>query len=133
MSITNMAVNVGGTSSVTGGTSTSYLAKGTTLDRRTLILDDNSDYVDQTKVEFSIKDPKVSAGAPNGYTQARSNVYVQVPLALDNGNRTINSLRIELSVDPETSDAEISAMLEEGAQILYQTALRDFWQKRALS
>lgn len=133
MSISTMAVNVGGTCSVTGGTSTSYLAKGTTLDRRTLILSDNAEYVDQVRVELRVRDPKVNLTAPNGFTQARSEVYMEFPLLLDNGKRTANSFRLLLSVDPETTDAEIAEMRAEAAQLIFQSSLDDFWNKQATS
>ncbi len=131
MTIQALAVNVGGTNSVTGGTSTSVLSKGSTLSKRSVILDDSSEYIDQTRIEFSAQDPRVSTGAPNGYTQARSSFVMEVPLLLDNGKRTINTLTCKIAVDPETTDAEIAEMLSQGAQMLYSSALLNFWQKQS--
>lgn len=131
MSIQTLAVNVGGTSSATGGTSTSMLSKGATLNKREVIFDDSSEFIDQIHATFTVSDPVVRNGSPNGYTQARSGLSIEFPLGLDNGNRTTNTLRINLAVDPETTDAEIDGYLEVGAQMLYLAALRNFWRRQS--
>jgi hypothetical protein len=133
MSIETAVILVGGTSSVTGGTSTGFIIKGDTLNEKRVILDDSSEFIDQTNVVFSIKDPVVNSGAPNGYTQQRSSVKMIRPLGLDNGNRTTNTFQTQVSVDPETSDAEKLALIEEGCQLVYQAALADFWRKQSLA
>ncbi len=68
-------------------------------------------FIDRKTVEFSVKEPKVSSTAPNGYTQARRKVLIKEPLALDNGNYTTNTVSIEFSVDVETTDLEITDMV----------------------
>ena len=133
MSISTALILVDGTVATTGGTSTGLISKGDTLEVSRNILDDAAEFLAETRVDFSIKDPKVSAGAPNGYTQARSTAKISSPLVLDNGNNTVNTLEQKLSVDPETTDAEIQTMLVNGAQLLIAAAFSDFWNKRTLS
>ncbi len=133
MAISTSSILVDGTVATTGGTATSVIQKGNTLDQVVVVLDDGSEFINQTTVTFSIKDPKVNTGAPNGYTQARSNAKITKPLALDNGNRTVNSVNIQLSVDHETTDAEIQNLLVTAAQLLVDSDFSDFWKKQSFS
>jgi hypothetical protein len=133
MSIESSAVLVDGTVATTGGTNTSVITKGQSLDSHKVILDDGAEFIDTSTIDFSIKDPKVNSGSPNGYTQARSSVKLSVPLALDNGNRTVNTFTLSLSVDPETTDAEIESMLVLAAQLLHDSDFSDFWKKQSLA
>lgn len=133
MSIASSSILVDGTVATTGGTATGVLTKGGTLNETKVILDDSSEFIAQTSVSFVVKDPKVSASSPNGYTQARSSVKVSVPLALDNGNQTVNTINIILSVDPETTDAEIASLLVLSAQLLADSDFSDFWKKQSLA
>jgi hypothetical protein len=134
MSIETAAILVGGTTSSTGGTSTDFIVKGPANngDMR-VFLDDGSEFIDSIQVAFSVKDPIVNSGAPNGYTQQRSAIKGLVPLSLDNGNRTVNSVKIELAYDPETTDTEKDALIELGCQLFRQAALDAFWKKQSLA
>lgn len=131
MTIQASSVLVDGTVATTGGTATSVINKGGTLAERRVILDDGSVYVGETRLQFKVSDPVVNSSAPNGYTQGRSEVKVLVPLLLDNGKYTTNTIDLKLSVDPETTDAEIQSMLVLGAQLLHDTDFSDFWKKRS--
>lgn len=133
MSISTSSVLVGGTVATTGGTATTMIEKGNTLDNQKVILDDSAEFINATLIDFSVRDPKVNSGAPNGYTQARSSVKLSVPLALDNGNRTVNTVTIQLSVDPETTDAEVDAIRVLAAQLIHDSDFDEFWQKQSLS
>lgn len=133
MSIVSGSVLYDGTVATTGGTATSFISKGGTLAQLDVILDDSSEFKDQTKVEFKVSEPRVQTSAPNGYTQQRNVVKVLSPLDLDNSNRTINTLEIKMSVDHETTDAEIESLLVLGAQLLHDSDFSDFWKKQSLS
>jgi hypothetical protein len=76
------------------------------------------------EVSFSVKEPKVSEGAPNGYTQARTVVMVKYPMVLDNGNLTVNTISINVATDIETSDAERDELLLLAAQIINNSDFR---------
>lgn len=133
MGIQSGAVLVDGTVATTGGTSTSFITKGNTLNELDLLLDNSAEFIAQTKIKFTVAEPRVQSSAPNGYTQARSICKLLVPLALDNGNTTINTLEIRLSCDHETTDAEIQSMLVLGAQFLHDSDFSNFWKKQSLS
>jgi hypothetical protein len=134
MTIASSVILVGGTTSSTGGTSTPFIDKGSSgSGERKLILDDGSDYIDSTIVSLSIKDPVANNGAPNGYTQQRSSIKAVVPLELANGNRTTNTVTIQFSCDPETTDAQKAALIELGAQLLIQSDMESFWKQQSLS
>jgi len=133
MSIDSSVILVGGTTSSTGGTSTGFIVKGSGDGNKKVILDDASEFIDSQQYTFSVSDPVVNSGAPNGYTQQRSTVKCVVPLNLDNGNRTTNTVTISLAFDPETTDTEKEALIELGAQLLIQSSLDDFWKKQSLA
>lgn len=132
MSIASGTVLVGGTTSSTGGTSTGFIVKGDTQGEAKVILDDGSAFIDSTQIAFTVRDPVVNSSSPNGYTQQRSSVSVLVPLALDNDNYTTNSVKVSISCDPETTDAEKDALIEMAAQLLRGSAFDDFWKKQSL-
>lgn len=133
MSIASGTILVGGTSSATGGTSTGLIEKGNSLTESRCLLDDGSAYTNSTSLQFLVKDPVPNPSAPNGFTQKRSSIRLLVPLALDNGNTTINSVAIQLSVDPETTDAEIDALRSHAAQVLFDSDFDEFWQNQSVS
>lgn len=133
MGIQTSSVNIDGTVSTSGGTATGMIAKGNTLNEIQVILDDSSEFVEQTKIDFQVKEPVVKPSAPNGYTQARNTVRIYVPLALDNGNVTVNTLELKLSCDHETTEAEVQSLLVLGAQLLSDSDYSDFWKKQSLS
>lgn len=132
MSLTTASVLKDGTVATTGGTATGFIHKGGNLGLWEGIFDDSSEFINQSTVTFQVKDPKSNTGSPNGYTQGRSTVVMKVPLALDNGERTVNTLKIELACDHETTDAEIQTMLVYAAQLLADSDFSEFWKKQSL-
>jgi hypothetical protein len=132
MTIEASSIAIGGTLSATGGTATSVLSKGDTLEKHNVVLDDGSAFKEQTSVAFSIKAPKVSSSAPAGYTQARNTVVIQVPMVLANGNSTVNSFRLEMAVDPETTDADKTALRDIAAQAIFDADFDAFWNDQSM-
>jgi len=132
MSIDAGTILVGGTTSTTGGTSTGFIPKEDGNPKK-VILDDGSDYLASTTITFTARDPQVNASAPNGYTQQRSSMKAVVPLSLDNGGHTTNTISITLSYDVETSDTEKEALTELGAQLFRSAAFADFWRKQSMA
>lgn len=134
MSISSASMPIGATYTPTGGSATSLVAKGSTSGSQlSTFLDDGSILLDQIQFDFSYSEPKVNSGAPGGWTQARNNVAVKSPLGLDNGNRTVNTIRIEISCDPETTDAEKATLREYGAHVLLDSDFTDFWDNQSTS
>lgn len=84
-------------------------------------------FLDRHTFEFSSKDPVANASAPGGWTQSRSVLLIKQPYTLANGNRTVNTLRIELAVDPEVTAAESLALRLAAAECLGRPSYVDFW------
>jgi hypothetical protein len=133
MSISNMSVLVGGTITASAGTATSVISKGIQGQNHPVILDDASNFDAQTTIVFTAKEPKISDNAPNGYTQKRSSFKILSPLALDNLKKTVNTASFSISVDPETTAAELEALKVLAAQCIMDTDFSDFYEKQALS
>jgi len=133
MALSNSAVLKDGTVATTGGTSVSLLTKGTSLSQHNLMIDDGAEFQLQATTDFSVKAPKVSASAPNGYTQARTSVFLRQPLLLDNGEYTTCTGSISISVDPEMTDAEKLTMRVYLAQLLVDSDFTDFWDNQAIA
>lgn len=133
MAIANSSVLVDGTVAFSAGTATTVKELGRDLGQLNTYLDDGAAFSARTEVQFSTKDPKISATAPGGYTQARTTARLLKPKTLANGARTVNSVRLELSVDPETTAAEIESLLVLAAQILKDSDYADFWKKQSVA
>lgn len=133
MSISSASILLGGTVAASGGTATTFISKGDDPLSHKVILDDGSSFALQTEVRFSTKEPKVSVDAPNGYTQGRNFVVIQVPKLLANGNYTVNTYKCEISEDIEVSDAERAEAISLLAQMLVDTDYSDFWDKRSVA
>lgn len=133
MAINGGSVLLDGTVSATGGTATSLLSKGENGETHKVLLNDGAAFVSQKTVDFTVKEPRVSASSPSGYTQARSIVLLKVPKILADGSRTVNTLRIEFAGDINTTDAERLTMRSLGAQFLVDSDLTSFWNAQSLS
>lgn len=131
MSIKTSSLLLGGTVAATGGTATGMIDKGNTLYQTNVVLDDSSEFASQTRMEYTIKEPKVSTGAPNGYTQKRNTVRILVPLVPSGGESTINSFTITGSVDPMTTEAQMDELRSLAAQAIADTDLSDFWNHQS--
>jgi len=128
-----MAINgatplVGSTTYVapTGGSADTLAATGDSLTATALFAGD-TEFLTQKEIAFTVKKPVVSVSAPNGYTQARRTALLKTPLELDNGARTVNTLKMELAVDIETTTAEIQEMLFIGSQLLADGDYTNYW------
>lgn len=132
MSIEAGSILLDPTTSFTGGTAKAFTSLGQNGQIHEVVFD-GTDYLTQSRASFKTKSPKISASAPNGYTQKRNEVIFKTPLALDNGNSTVNTVSIVLSADVETTEAEIETMLEYAAQLLADTDFSDFWKQQSLT
>lgn len=133
MSLRDSSINVDGTVATTGGTATTLKSKGNTLDRHDLLLDDGSTLGGQTVVSASVKSPKVSAGAPSGYTQARNTMYVKVPFTVPSTSLlTSQTIRMEIATDIETTDAQKLSLRVLAAQLLADSDYTAFWDDQTV-
>jgi len=134
MSIQNASVPIGATYTPSGGTATTMIDKGNAQAGQTsVILDNSATFQLQTGLNFTVKEPKASLNAPGGYTQARASVYITVPFILDNGSRTVNTVKVEIAHDPELVDSEVDDLLELAAHLVLDADYADFWHKKSLA
>jgi len=112
MSLSNGSMPIGATYAPTGGSATSLVSLGSTDGTNKLYIDDGSDLILRKTCLATSKSPVPSSGAPNGYTQQRSSIVFHVPMLLANGNYTKNTVKIEVTFDPE-ADASERAYLRE--------------------
>lgn len=112
MALSSASIPIGASYSPTGGSATSLVSLGQTGDQNKLFIDDGSDLILRKTVLATSKAPVPNSGAPNGYTQQRSSIVFHVPKLLANGKYTTNSVKLEVSFDPET-DASERAFLRE--------------------
>lgn len=117
MSLSNASVLSGATITPSGGTALPFSSLGIQNSSNTIYATGDADLRTRRSIVCSVKDPKVSAGAPNGYTQARATAVFKSPLELDNGMITVNTVRVEFAYDVETSQAEIDELKVIAAQI----------------
>lgn len=131
MSIATASILKDGTVSATGGTAAPFQSLGSTLQEHKCAFD-GDDIRTRSECVFSTKPPTVKGDAPNGYSQARNTAFIKVPLVLDNGSITVNTVQISLARDVETSPAEIQTMLSYAAQVLTDSDFTDFWEDQAV-
>jgi hypothetical protein len=106
---------------------------GATLAEARATFDADTEYLTQKSIDFSVTEPRVNPSLPNGYTQQKRIAKLKIPLELDNGNRTVNTVTITMSCDIETSAAERTELMMLGSQLLGDSDFTDFWQSGDLS
>lgn len=133
MAIANSSIAIDSTASVSGGTARTVKELIRNNSELSTYIDESLSFQARKEVVFSVKVPKVSVSAPGGFTQARSTAILKCPKTLANGNRTVNTFSLQLSVDPETTAAEVTTMLNAAAQLLFDSDYSDFWKAQALA
>lgn len=112
----------GATLSTTGGTDSTFTRNGINPDFKDLsIIDERL----RPSMTVTNKVSVASAQAPDGYTQSRTSLIIRVPKTLANSKITINTIRLEIAYDPQTTDAERENLLEYACQAGIVTALKD--------
>jgi len=133
MSLNNASVSSGATVAPTGGTALAFASRGIIGSSNTLYVDADTDSRTRRSLVCTVKDAKISASAPNGYTQQRTAFVFKSPLTLDNGNVTVNKVNIEFAFDVETTDAEIEELRVIAAQICCDADFEDAVKRQALT
>jgi hypothetical protein len=132
MSLENASIDIDATLTPSGGTTTAFESEGIINGKQTLFATADTDLRTRREIVCSVVKPKIQASAPNGYTQARSNVVIKVPLELDNGAITVQQLKIELAVDVEATTTEKETLLSMGAQVLNDSDFRSLFTQLSL-
>ena len=130
MPISGATLAVGGTVSVAGGTSTAFALVGTEVKGGVQIVDStNTNAVTRAMITLrNIKTAIVDAitGKYSGKTKRQAQLVR--PKVLAGGSIVFPLIRIELETHPDMSDAEVSALLSEGAQLCIDADFANFWK-----
>jgi len=118
MPLSSASVLSGATLTPSGGSAISFVSAGIRNEVNTLNCSNDADLRTRRQIVCSTREPRPSEGAPNGYTQARATAFLKFPLELENGNVTINTVRIEVAYDVETSASELTEYKVIAAQVL---------------
>lgn len=130
MPINNSQFAEGATLAATGGTAKTLVSIGGSSTGNDFYVDEDTSSITRRTLSVNVVVPKVNASAPGGYTQERANLTYRAPKVLANGNRTVNVGRIEISVDPETTAAERTALRYELAQLIFSSSFDDLFEKQ---
>lgn len=134
MSLRNMSLLSATTVSASGGTALTYLpGNGASDDKLVMYVTADTDLRSRRTCDFTVKPPKPSATAPNGFTQPRCTVYHRFPQTLANGLTTYDTLKIELARDVETTQAEVLEYLKVGAQTMFDADVLEFFYNQSLN
>lgn len=117
----------------TGGTALTFAGRGAQNNTHILVDSAATDARTQKSIVCSVKDPKVSAGAPNGYTQARVTVTTKSPKTLANLNITVNTMQTTMATDTETTAAEIAELKLQHIQAIMDADFTALWLNRSLA
>lgn len=130
MSVQNATLLVGGTVSATGGTSTGFVPNGSDVAGGVQVVDSTSTNA-VTRASITLRTVKnavldMSTGLFIGKTKRQAQLVR--PKVLASGRVIFPLVRIELETHPEMTDAEVSALLSEGAQLLVDADFTSFWK-----
>lgn len=130
MPINNGTILVGGTVSTTGGTSTAFVPNGAEVNGGIQVVDSTStNAVTRASITFrTIKNAVLDmvTGLFTGKTKRQAQLVR--PKVTASGRVVFPLVRIELETHPEMTDAEISALMSEGAQLLVDADFTQFWK-----
>lgn len=130
MGLQNATLSVGGTVSTAGGTSTAFVTNGATVVGGVQVVDStNTNAV--TRATITARTIKSAAlDMVTGLFTGKTKRQVQLvrPKVLASGRIVFPLVRVELETHPDMSDAEVSALMSEGAQLLIDTDFASFWK-----
>lgn len=132
MSFASASIPVGATFAPTGGSATTLLSLGRNGSAERFLLNNSAAFIDRIQFNASVVEPKVKADAPNGYTQRRARLNIQVPLTLANGKTTTNQITIELAADVEADNTDVDALHSLAINALNDVDFDSFWYSNAL-
>lgn len=123
MSLSTLTTLSGSTIAGTGGTAVTWNKMNQVGNKVSLAVTSDADLRVRRTMDVTAKSPTVNPGAPNGYTQARVVKVYKAPLLLDNGAITVNTVKVEVAYDVESSASEIQDLVDVGAQMLFDADL----------
>jgi len=132
MSLNNASVQQGATETFSGGTALTFATLGPRENGNVLYAQDDSDIRTRREIVCKTVQATTNPDKPNGYTQSRSALTLKVPLSLDNGSVTVNTVRIEVSTDVETTELEKLALRQLALQVLSDSDFTEFWNNQSV-
>lgn len=130
MGLQNATLMVGAVVSSTGGTSTAFVPNGVSVANGVQVVDStNANAVTRASITFrTIKSAAIDVltGLFSGKTKRQ--VQLVRPKVLTNGQVKFPLIRIEIETVPESTDAEVTALLAEGAMLLSDSDFTSFWK-----
>lgn len=130
MGIANATLLVGGTVSAAGGSSTAFVPNGSQVTGGIQVVDStNTNAVTRASMTFRTIKQAVLDSVSGLFTgKIKRQAQLVRPKVLSSGRVVFPLVRIELEFHPDNSDAEISALLSEGAQLLIDSDFTSFWK-----
>lgn len=132
MTISAAAPLKDGVISATGGSAVPFSSIGDNIGENHVFFD-GTDIRTRSSGTFVSKAPKKSVNTPSGYTQQRNTAVLHFPLTLASGEVVVNTVRIEIATDVETSDAVKETIRGLAAQVIYENAFDEFWNHGVVS
>lgn len=135
MSVQNATLLVGGTVATTGGVSTAFVPNGASVTGGIQVVDSsNTNAVTRASVTCrTIKQATLNTATGTFDGKVKRQVQLVRPKVLTTGKVQFPLIRIEMEFSPENTDAEISALLNEGAQLCVDADFTSFWKIGSLS
>lgn len=130
MGLQNATLMVGAVVSSTGGTSTAFVPNGVSVANGVQIVDStNTNAVTRASVTFrTIKSAAIDVATGLFAGKTKRQVQLVRPKVLTNGQVKFPLIRIEIETVPDSTDAEITALLAEGAMLLSDSDFTSFWK-----
>lgn len=130
MGLQNATLMVGAVVSSTGGTSTAFVPNGVSVANGIQVVDStNTNAVTRASITFrTIKSAAIDVVTGLFTGKTKRQVQLVRPKVLANGQVKFPLIRIEIETVPDSTDAEITALLAEGAMLLSDSDFTSFWK-----
>lgn len=130
MGLQNATLMVGAVVSSTGGTSTAFVPNGVSVANGIQVVDGtNTNAVTRASITFrTIKSAAIDVVTGLFTGKTKRQVQLVRPKVLANGQVKFPLIRIEIETVPDSTDAEITALLAEGAMLLSDSDFTSFWK-----
>ncbi len=133
MGIRTASIALGATFAPTGGTATSVvLINQDASNAKAFVAAPGVTPLTRTELTFASSTSKPNSSSPGGFTQGRASVKVTTPKVLANAARTLNSARVEISIDPETSAADLIALKSILINVINDSDFDQLWLNQSL-
>lgn len=130
MGLQNATLMVGATISSTGGTSTAFVPNGASVTNGAQVVDStNTNAVTRASITAkTIKQAVIDVVTGLFIGKTKRQMQLVRPKVLASGRVVFPLVRIELETVPDCTDAEITALLNEGAMLLSDSDFTSFWK-----